>query len=66
VYPAVDPVVLKSEGRSGNTSGDRVHARGHGDEIMGLRPMRDGDDPRDIYWRRSCAFAPRKPTPTLA
>jgi uncharacterized protein (DUF58 family) len=20
---------------------------------MGLRPMRDGDDPRDIYWRRS-------------
>lgn len=53
VYPAVDPVVLHTEGPSGSTNGDRVHARGHGDEIMGLRPMRDGDDPRDIYWRRS-------------
>ena len=53
VYPAVDPVALPRDGRSGTQGGDRVHARGHGDEIMGLRPMRDGDDPRDIYWRRS-------------
>jgi len=53
VYPAVDPMVLQAQGPSGTTSGERVHARGHGDEIMGLRPMRDGDDPRDIYWRRS-------------
>jgi uncharacterized protein (DUF58 family) len=53
VYPAVDPVRLPSEGPNGAHGGDRVHARGHGDEIMGLRPMRDGDDPRDIYWRRS-------------
>ncbi len=27
--------------------------RGSGDDIYGLRQMRDGDDPRDIYWRKS-------------
>jgi len=53
VYPAVDPVALPPEGPNGISNGERVQARGHGDEIMGLRPMRDGDDPRDIYWRRS-------------
>jgi uncharacterized protein (DUF58 family) len=53
VYPQVDPMVLQSEGPRGTSNGERVHVRGHGDEIMGLRPMRDGDDPRDIYWRRS-------------
>jgi uncharacterized protein (DUF58 family) len=53
VYPAVDRVELPIEEPGGTIGGERVHARGHGDEIMGLRPMRDGDDPRDIYWRRS-------------
>ena len=53
VYPAVVPVSLPIDEPGGTIGGDRVHARGHGDEIMGLRPMRDGDDPRDIYWRRS-------------
>jgi uncharacterized protein (DUF58 family) len=24
-----------------------------GDEIISVRPMREGDDPRDIYWRKS-------------
>jgi uncharacterized protein (DUF58 family) len=27
--------------------------RGTGDETAGVRPMRDGDDPRDIFWRKS-------------
>ncbi len=33
--------------------GDGAFGRGAGDEIVGVRPMRDGDDPRDIYWRKS-------------
>lgn len=53
VYPAVDPLTLPSHTAASRLGGERMHARGHGDEIMGLRPMRDGDDPRDIYWRRS-------------
>src|SRR5690606_25256444 len=27
--------------------------RGGGDDIYALRKMREGDDPRDIYWRKS-------------
>lgn len=53
VYPAVDTVTLPFDDAATKLGGERMHARGHGDEIMGLRPMRDGDDPRDIYWRRS-------------
>ncbi|MEO6601341.1 MAG: DUF58 domain-containing protein [Polyangiaceae bacterium] len=53
IYPAVDPVQLPA-----NLAGDRVGGnsglgRGSGDEILSLRHMREGDDPRDIYWRKS-------------
>ena len=53
VYPAVDKVNLPFEDVATKLGGERMHARGQGDEIMGLRPMREGDDPRDIYWRKS-------------
>jgi uncharacterized protein (DUF58 family) len=35
------------------TGGESALGRGNGDEIHGLRLMREGDDPRDIYWRKS-------------
>jgi uncharacterized protein (DUF58 family) len=52
-YPAVDPVRLRIDGAARGPGSDGAQARGHGDEIIGIRPMREGDDPRDIYWRRS-------------
>jgi uncharacterized protein (DUF58 family) len=53
IYPAVDPVRLPQRG-SGDSAGDAGPlGRGSGEEIFALRPMRDGDDPRDIYWRKS-------------
>ncbi|MFW5740915.1 MAG: DUF58 domain-containing protein [Myxococcota bacterium] len=53
IYPAVDPVRLAHDAPGTNLACcDRV-GRGTGDEVMGLRPMREGDDPRDIYWRKS-------------
>lgn len=53
IYPAVDRVAL-SPNVPGRRIGDgRAATRGFGEEIRGLRPMRDGDDPRDIYWRKS-------------
>lgn len=52
-YPAVDPVRLRVEGAPRGQGSDGAQARGQSDEIIGVRPMRDGDDPRDIYWRRS-------------
>jgi uncharacterized protein (DUF58 family) len=52
-YPAVDPIRLAPGSASRGQAGDSSVARGQGDEIFGIRPMREGDDPRDIYWRRS-------------
>src|SRR5689334_3884286 len=53
IYPAIDPVKLPPEraGRRAGTHG--APGRGIGDEILGVRPMREGDDPRDVYWRKS-------------
>ncbi|MEM1034341.1 MAG: DUF58 domain-containing protein [Myxococcota bacterium] len=52
IYPAVDPVRLPPRGR-GETAGTAGPlGRGSGEEIYALRPMRQGDDPRDIYWRK--------------
>jgi len=53
IYPAVDPVRLPHSLDGQAREGVEVARRGTGDEILGLRPMREGDDPRDIYWKRS-------------
>jgi uncharacterized protein (DUF58 family) len=53
IYPAVDPVRLPQMDAGDRTGGESSLGRGNGDEIHGLRLMRDGDDPRDIYWRKS-------------
>lgn len=53
IYPAVDPVHLPVHQAGPTVGGDASTSRGYGDELMGVRPMRQGDDPRDIYWRKS-------------
>jgi len=53
IYPAVDPVQLPSNLPGDRMGGNSALGRGSGDEILSLRPMREGDDPRDIYWRKS-------------
>lgn len=53
IYPAVDPVQLPTNLPGDRMGGNSALGRGSGDEILSLRPMRDGDDPRDIYWRKS-------------
>src|SRR5262245_54388059 len=53
IYPAVDAVILPQD-EGGERQGAALSlGRGTGDEIVGVRPMREGDDPRDIYWRKS-------------
>lgn len=53
IYPAVDPLTLPAA-IPGQRAGERgAVGRGHGHEMLGLRPLREGDDPRDIYWRKS-------------
>jgi uncharacterized protein (DUF58 family) len=53
IYPAVDPVRLPAEDAGRREGGASLSGRGGGDETFGLRLMREGDDPRDIYWRKS-------------
>lgn len=53
IYPAVDPIQLPPDHPGVRTGGNGALGRGHGDETIGLRFMREGDDPRDIYWRKS-------------
>jgi len=53
IYPAVDAVVLPSNLPGDRLGGSSALGRGSGDEILSLRLMREGDDPRDIYWRKS-------------
>lgn len=60
IYPAVDPVQLPRplDGRLHLLEGTSMR-RGSGDDIWGLRAMREGDDPRDIYWKRSRVRGPK-------
>jgi uncharacterized protein (DUF58 family) len=53
IYPAIDPVKLPPEQAGRRAGMHGAPGRGIGDEIVGVRPMRDGDDPRDVYWRKS-------------
>lgn len=52
-YPAVDPIHINNQERGLLQSGSGVLHNGNGDDIIGVRPEREGDDPRDIYWRKS-------------
>jgi uncharacterized protein (DUF58 family) len=53
IYPAVDAVRLQTDEMGRRQGGSGTLGRGSGDEIYGLRPMREGDEHRDIYWRKS-------------
>jgi uncharacterized protein (DUF58 family) len=57
IYPAVDPVRLPVEAGSRHGFSGRTSARGGGEETYTVRAMRDGDDPRDIYWRKSAGMS---------
>src|SRR5262252_1931620 len=53
IYPAVDTLRIRSDEAGRRLGGGGASGRGSGDEIFGLRLMREGDDPREIYWRKS-------------
>jgi uncharacterized protein (DUF58 family) len=53
VYPATDPVQLPIRSEYGVEPTRGRLAGVTGDELIGVKPMREGDDPRDIYWRKS-------------
>jgi uncharacterized protein (DUF58 family) len=55
IYPAVDPVQLPAPAGGRAPGGDLVVGRGHGEEFLGLKLMREGEDPRDVHWRKTAA-----------
>jgi uncharacterized protein (DUF58 family) len=59
IYPAVDPVQLPPAVAGKLSGGEGAHGRGHGEDYLGLKLMRDGEDPRDIHWRKSAAVGQR-------
>jgi uncharacterized protein (DUF58 family) len=56
IYPAVDALDLPPAPPGRTAGGDGIIGRGHGEDFLGLKPMRDGEDPRDIYWRKSASM----------
>ncbi len=55
IYPAVDPVQLPALSTGRHAGGETTYGRGHGDDYLGLKLLRDGEDPRDVHWRKSAA-----------
>jgi len=56
IYPAVDAIQLPAAPVGRSPGGRHGVARGHGDEFLGLKLMRPGDDPRDIHWRKTASL----------
>lgn len=56
IYPAVDPVSLPAAPAGRSAGADLIVGRGHGEEFLGLRFMRDGEDPRDVHWRKTATL----------
>ena len=55
IYPAVDPRTLPPMTAGRHFGGEAALGRGHGDDYIGLKLLRDGEDPRDVHWRKSAA-----------
>ena len=55
IYPAVDPVQLPTLPAGRPAGGEGSLGRGNGEDFLGLKLMRQGEDPRDIHWRKSAS-----------
>lgn len=55
IYPAVHTVRLPPPRVRAHGHGARVATRGAGDELLGLRAYRPGDDTRQVHWRKTAA-----------
>jgi uncharacterized protein (DUF58 family) len=55
IYPAVDPVQLPAPAGGRTPGSEQFVGRGHGEDFLGLKLMRPGEDPRAIHWRKSAS-----------
>jgi uncharacterized protein (DUF58 family) len=56
IYPGVDPVRLPpvNSGKMSGVAG--MMGRGAGEEFLGVKILRPGEDPRDVHWRKTAAI----------
>ncbi|MBX3229717.1 MAG: DUF58 domain-containing protein [Labilithrix sp.] len=55
IYPAIDPIQLPALPPGRHGEGDTSLGRGFGDDYVGLKLHREGEDRRDIHWRKTAA-----------
>lgn len=55
IYPAADPIKLGTAPPGRDSGGESAFGRGHGEDHFGLRPIREGEDLRDVHWRKSAS-----------
>ncbi len=55
IYPAADPVKLGQPPPGRDAGGESAFGRGHGEDHYGLRAVRDGEDQRDVHWKKSAS-----------
>lgn len=55
IYPPVDPVRLPPPAAGHRLGGEVAIDRGRGDDYLGLKLLRDGEDLHDIHWRKSAS-----------
>lgn len=56
IYPGVDPIRLppSTGGKMQGVLG--FSGRGTGEDFLGVRVLREGEDPRDVHWRKTAAL----------
>ena len=56
IYPAVDPIPLPPSAVGRLSGTDQSLGRGAGEDFIGLKTLREGEDPRDVHWRKTAAL----------
>jgi uncharacterized protein (DUF58 family) len=56
IYPAVDPVALPPVANGRAAGVETAFGRGRGEDVLGLRVLREGEDQRDVHWRKSASL----------
>lgn len=55
IYPGADPVQLGAAPPGRDIGGESAFGRGYGEDHFGLKSVRDGEDLRDVHWKKSAS-----------
>ena len=55
IYPAADPVKLGPAPAGHDSGGEAAVGRGYGEDHFGLRTVREGEDLRDVHWKKTAS-----------